>query len=122
MEWWEGAILVVGGVWLIGRISRQSPNHPVNSVAQAVAVSQTQQNLTTMTNTSGSVAVVAGEPLTGGSEPIPVAITKRNIIAVQRPVTAQPVTSTLTRSGFVPQPITPGRLSRTGFNPKVVSL
>jgi hypothetical protein len=31
MEWWEGAILIVGGIWLVGRMSRQSPNHPLNA-------------------------------------------------------------------------------------------
>lgn len=122
MEFWEGALLVVGGIWLIGRVSRNSANHPINSVANAVAVSKTQQNLTTMTNTSGSIAVVAGEPLTGGPEPMPVAVPKFNILAAQRPVTAQPVISSLTANGFVPRPVSPGLLSRVSLNPRVVSV
>lgn len=125
MEFWEGALLVVGGIWLIGRISRNSPNHPVNSVASAIALSGTQQNLTNMTNTSGSVAVVAGEPLTGGNEPLQISNIRRPITAIQRAPVAAPVSTVVKANpigSFPFRPVSAAKLTRVSPNPRVVSL
>jgi hypothetical protein len=62
MELWEAAILVVGGIWLIGKVSRNSPNHPVT--ASMVAANPTQPAGNTVgINTDGSNNLVWGEPL-----------------------------------------------------------
>ena len=67
MEFWEGAILVVGGIWLIGKVSRKSPNHPVT--ASMVAANPTQPAGNTVgVNTDGSNNLVSGEPL---APPVP---------------------------------------------------
>ena len=39
-----GTILaVIGGVWIVGRISRRSPYHPVNAIPSLIPVVQPQQ-------------------------------------------------------------------------------
>jgi hypothetical protein len=69
MEFWEGAILVVGGIWLIGKLSRQSPNHPVNAIPLSVSASGNSLNPTLSTNTDGSSSLVVGEPFGPGATP-----------------------------------------------------
>jgi hypothetical protein len=62
MEFIEGAVLVVGGLWLVGRMSRKLDSHPANQPAPLVAPASTP-NVTNMTNTAGDPAIVWGEPL-----------------------------------------------------------
>lgn len=67
MEWWEGAIVIVGGIWLIGRVSRHSPTHPVNSVPLSLNGGTARGlNPTTATNMDGSDTLIAGEPFNPG--------------------------------------------------------
>jgi hypothetical protein len=76
MELWEGAILVVGGIWLIGRVSRQSPNHPVTAALNASSSLQSAgatpgitlnppstPSLETGDQMQSTGGLVAGEPL-----------------------------------------------------------
>lgn len=73
MEFWEGAILVVGGIWLVGRMSRQTAAHPLNATAVTDLVTPSNvPNLTNITNTAGEPVVVWGEPL----DPAPVPVLK----------------------------------------------
>lgn len=70
MEFWEGALLVVGGVWLIGHMSRRSHHHPVNSVS-AYINQVPEQNLTNMTNEAGGgTSLTYGEPLLPAQPPL----------------------------------------------------
>jgi len=61
MEFWEGAILVVGGVWLVGHMSRRSAAHPLNQNQPTYSAVPT---LAQSTNTAGTSSLVAGESLT----------------------------------------------------------
>lgn len=72
MEFIEGAILVIGGIWLVGRMSRQSATHPANAAAASPV--SIEPNLTTRTNLAGGTAgLVTGEPLTTAT-PAPVLV------------------------------------------------
>jgi hypothetical protein len=38
-----GTILaVIGGVWVVGRISRRSPNHPINAIPALIPVASSE--------------------------------------------------------------------------------
>lgn len=92
MELWEGAILTLGGIYLIGRLSRQSPNHPANVAAAANASLQaagatpiatpappSTPSLETGDQSQSTGGLVAGEPLatplpTVGNTPIAPAV------------------------------------------------
>lgn len=65
MKFWEGAIIVIGGIWLIGRISRTDPNHPLNTVKGLGLPSPSvgPGGATVGTNTDGSSSLTAGETL-----------------------------------------------------------
>lgn len=67
MEIWEGAILAVGGLWLVGYMSRKNAAHPLNS---GVGTSNTS-NLTTIgvAAASGSTDLIAGEPVAPPARP-----------------------------------------------------
>jgi hypothetical protein len=62
-------LAVLGGVWLVGRISRRSPNHPVNSIPLLMPQVQPQQpaadNGTWQETANLPGSLVAGE---GGGE------------------------------------------------------
>lgn len=66
MEFWEGAVLALGGLWLVGRMSRASASSPLNRppVSQAALGTVGPAGNTVATNTDGSDTLVAGEPLT----------------------------------------------------------
>ena len=105
MEFWEGAILVVGGLWLVGRMSRSSTAKPV--LSQAAAGTVTATGNTTATNTDGSSVLVAGEPLSGIAPPL----TRSN----------QPVISGF-RNSLAPvvtarAPFVPGGVASPGIHP-----
>lgn len=62
-----GVILaVVGGVWIIGRVSRLSPNHPVNAVPALLPVSSPSQP-STVNGTWQETAQLPGELIAGES-------------------------------------------------------
>jgi hypothetical protein len=70
MELWEGAALIIGGVWLVGYMSRknaaQTPMQAsVGAPVVAVPLGGTtnQSNLTTVTNQAGGAGTTWGEPL-----------------------------------------------------------
>jgi hypothetical protein len=68
MELFEAAILVVGGIWLVGHMSRKQA-----AVAAAPALGTTNRsNLTTITNTAGGYPTVYGESLEPPQPAIPV--------------------------------------------------
>jgi hypothetical protein len=78
MELWEGAILVVGGIWLVGYMASKNaavqataaaPVAGAASAASPAGVSNTS-NLTTITNTAGGTPTVMGEPLEGPQPPL----------------------------------------------------
>jgi hypothetical protein len=67
LELWEGAVLIVGGVWLVGYMSRRNgvglntvgaPSTTVNSSGTS-----NPSNLTTITNQAGGDPTTWGEPL-----------------------------------------------------------
>lgn len=94
MEIWEAAVLIVGGVWLVGRMARNSPTSPLNQIAPSVSAVGTvgPQGNTTATNTDGSSSLIAGEPLTPSAPPLFVPRT----VSVNAPGTA------IARSPIVP--------------------
>lgn len=68
MEVWEGALLAVGGLWLVGYMSRRNASHPVNgSIGTADGGSGTSaiSNLPTIGAgaASGTDTMIAGEPV-----------------------------------------------------------
>lgn len=97
MEFWEGAILVIGGIWLVGRMSRASKSSPLNSVSVSASALGTvgPQGNTVATNTDGSSSLIAGEPLTPSAPQIP----------VNKTVSVNPVTSAPIRSPVLANPV-----------------
>jgi hypothetical protein len=77
MELWEGAILVVGGVILVGYMSQKNQAAVLGAQAAAAAATtvapggtSNESNLTTITNTAGGQPTVYGEPLSPPQAPI----------------------------------------------------
>jgi hypothetical protein len=76
MEFWESAILIVGGVWLVSYMSNRTVvnNLPTvsgsNTAYNPVSGISNQNNLTTATNMAGGQPTVIGEPLQPGQPPI----------------------------------------------------
>jgi hypothetical protein len=73
MKLWEGAILVVGGIWLVSYMA--SKNAVVQATAGAASAASSagvsnSSNLTTITNTAGGQPTVMGEPLEPPQAPI----------------------------------------------------
>lgn len=83
MELWEGAILAIGGIWLVGTLARRSANSPINKVATSISAVGTTSSAgnTISTNTDGSHSLIAGEPLSGGAPPLPV----KKVVSVASP-------------------------------------
>lgn len=68
MEFWEGAVLLVGGIWLVGRIHRTQLRS--NVISGAVMTPEQQvPGATSETNTAGTGHLVWGEPLSSGYVP-----------------------------------------------------
>jgi hypothetical protein len=66
VQFWEGAILLVGGIWLVGRMHRIQ----VQSLPVSMAVSTPARRVpgpTSATNTDGSGYLVSGETLNTGT-------------------------------------------------------
>jgi hypothetical protein len=66
MEFWEGAILIVGGIWLVGRVHRQQVQR-LPASAPVMSPSQRVPGPTSATNTDGSGFLVSGETLHTGT-------------------------------------------------------
>lgn len=73
MEFWEGALVVVGGIWLIGRMSRR-PQGPVYTAAPMMVSPSNDPsgglNPTLATNTAGDSSLTVGEPLGQPATPL----------------------------------------------------
>jgi hypothetical protein len=67
MEFWEGAILVVGGIWLVGRMSRQSASHPANIIPAVMTQTPTDQNQVSVADTPQLVVADAGPRIVPGT-------------------------------------------------------
>lgn len=68
MEFWEGAVLIIGGVWLVGRMHRVQ----TRAVAMSAPVSMPSQPVagpSSETNMDGSGYLVGGETLHTGTGP-----------------------------------------------------
>jgi hypothetical protein len=66
MEFWEGAVLLVGGIWLVGRVHRNQVR--TAGIAAPVAMpSYRVPGATSETNTDGSGYLVGGESLATGT-------------------------------------------------------
>lgn len=89
MEFWEGAVLVVGGIWLVGHMSRRSASHPINQVQPTY--SSTVPTLAQTTNTAGTPSLVSGETLV---QPAPTPPVKIN------PVVLPPARSMLIKARY----------------------
>lgn len=66
MEFWEGAILVVGGVWLVSYMANRNKQAAQTVAGTSIlgsAGTSNQSNLTNLTNTAGGVPTIAGESL-----------------------------------------------------------
>lgn len=78
MELWEGAILVVGGVFLVGYMSQKNQAAVLGAQSAAAAATTINpntgttnvSNLTNLTNTAGGQPTVMGEPLEPPQAPI----------------------------------------------------
>jgi hypothetical protein len=92
MEFWEGAVLIVGGLWLVGRMSRASATHPLNAKPASISALGTvgPQGNTVATNTDGSTSLIAGEPLTPMAPPLSIA-KQVNVNAPSTPVVRSPI-------------------------------
>lgn len=89
MEFWEGAILVVGGVWLVKHMANRHRSALANVSAQSSlgsAGTSNASNLTNITNTAGGYPTIAGEPLDSPQPPIMVPIVKPAQPIAIRPV------------------------------------
>jgi hypothetical protein len=71
MELWEGAVLLVGGIWLVGRMHRIQVQSYPPSMAVGLPSAQVP-GPTSMTNTDGSGFLVLGESLYTGTGPQPI--------------------------------------------------
>jgi hypothetical protein len=69
MELWEGAILIIGGVWLVGYMTQKNAANQA-TLAQANSGISNGSNLTTITNQSGGYPTYAGEPLEAPQPPL----------------------------------------------------
>jgi hypothetical protein len=90
MEFWEGAILLVGGIWLVGQLDKRKTT--VIATVSSVGTVGPQGN-TIATNTDGSTALVAGEPLTPGAASVPILT---NTGLTRNPVASYPSRSPVT--------------------------
>ncbi len=71
MQFWEGAVLLVGGIWLVGRIHRTQVRSLAPAPHPVFTPSQPVPGPTSETNTDGSGYLVSGETLgTGTVHPI----------------------------------------------------
>jgi hypothetical protein len=93
---WEAAILIIGGLWLVGRMARASASSPLNKVSTVSAVGTVgPQGNTVATNEAGTSYLIAGEPLTPAGPPILPPIM----------IGSDPVTSLPVRAPVVPRPV-----------------
>lgn len=124
MKFWEGAIIVVGGIWLIGRLSRSSASHPVNLAASGAGAAASPSPLlpggaTVETNTDGSNSLVAGETLLPAPPLVGTGITRGTISTqpVNQPVMSTPDPGCATCGGNNSVPMFPTLTPRPQASP-----
>lgn len=69
MEFWEGAVLIIGGVWFVGRMHRTATATGAMAPGVAAPVGMPSHRVpgpTSETNTDGSGYLVSGESLGTG--------------------------------------------------------
>lgn len=67
MEFWEGAVLLVGGIWLVGRMHRNQIPSPSPAPGPVMSPSMKVAGPTSHTNLDGSGFLVSGETLATGT-------------------------------------------------------
>ena len=120
MKFWEGAILVVGGIWLVGRMSRNSAMHPAN---RALSYSQTPP-LTKQTNVAQAPFVIAGESLTPpisipGPVKQPMPVIQSNVMPVSNvrlPTAPAPITASALGTATNPIYRPPNMINKTIYS------
>jgi hypothetical protein len=92
VEFWEGAILVIGGVWLVGTMARKSATSPINKATTSIVAAGTVTSAgnTIATNTDGSTSLIAGEQL-GPSAPSILVNKTVSVNAPSTPVVNPPI-------------------------------
>jgi hypothetical protein len=106
MEFWEGAILVVGGIYLVTVVAKKRPGAPVSPNANLTNLSgRGQSGNTVATNTAGTPFLVAGEDLAGPTSALPTT-TVPVASGPTRPPVSAPVFGTSQGS---PRPVAQGR-------------
>lgn len=58
-------LLVIGGLWLVGRISRRSPNHPANAVPALLAQQPAQVSFSGSVTAADETAQIQGSMILG---------------------------------------------------------
>lgn len=84
MEFWEGAILIVGGVWLVShmaRKNRQAQQTIIGTSTLGASGTSNESNLTNLTNTAGGTPTIYGEPLQAPNPPLAYPVRSPMIVA-----------------------------------------
>ena len=111
MEFWEGAILVVGGVWLVAHMASKQ-NRTTQSVigtSTLGAVGTTNaSNLTNLTNQAGGQPTIWGEPLQPIQPPVvgPYTVSAQPVLTPMRQPIYAPITP-ISKTGVLIQGPTP---------------
>jgi hypothetical protein len=133
MEFWEGAILVVGGVWLVSHMANKTNQQRFSGGPTVIGANSTNwlgalgvsnaSNLTNITNTAGGQPTVLGEPLQPMQPGVSVPGTPARVIPfpVGQPI-YRPVTP-IARSGIILGGTSPPvRIPTTMSNPARLQL
>jgi hypothetical protein len=109
VKFWEAAILIVGGVWLVGRMARASSSSPLNKIVPSVSALGTvgPAGNTVATNQAGTSSLIAGEPLTPAGPSIMPPLT----------IGTEPVSALPIRTPVVPRQIGIVKASSSSFRP-----
>lgn len=109
MEFWEGAVLVVGGLWLIGKVARQAPNQLVSHVMPTSLNTSLLGGAgnTVGTNHAGDSSLVSGETL---QDAPPLPPQSRGVMVISTQTPSRPTSPVVPmRTPFTPAPMYPVR-------------
>jgi hypothetical protein len=111
MEFWEGAVLVVGGVWLVSHMANRASTARMTAGPTVIGANSTSwlgalgtsnaSNLTNITNTAGGQPTVIGEPLEPVQTPVTIPGTPARIIPFPTPQPIYMPISPVARSGVI---------------------
>jgi hypothetical protein len=117
LELWEGAILVVGGIALVGYMSkknlamRQTGVAAINAATTVTpAGTSNESNLTTITNQAGGYPAILGESLTPPTPPLLGNSSPGFVSAPARGTIARPASSPVAPTTVRTVPIAPVRV------------